>query len=133
MEYLGLKDSDKCISTPSDDFSDAQIQQIEQLGKLLSVRISSNHKTSPPLVSDDVYICTSTSVSSSSPIVLPTGCPIGKKIIVKSVGANGYVQSRYNVSFRNEQIDFRSECFKIRQKFRVYRDNVWMDDGLLTN
>ena len=93
MEYFGLKDSDKCISTPSDDFSDAQIQQIEQLGKLLSVRISSNHKTSPPLVSDDVYICTSTSVSQTSPIVLPTGCPIGKKIIVKSTGANGYVQS----------------------------------------
>ena len=93
MEYLGLKDSDKCISTPSDDFSDAQMRQIEQLGKLLSVRISSNHKTSPPLVSDDVYICSSSSVSSSSPIVLPTGCPIGKKIIIKSVGANGYVQS----------------------------------------
>ena len=98
MEYFGLKDSDKCISTPSDDFSDAQIQQIEQLGKLLSVRISSNHKTSPPLASDDVYICTSTSVSSSSPIALPTGCPIGKKIIVKSVGANGYVQSSEGIT-----------------------------------
>ena len=98
MEYFGLKNSDKCISTPSDEFSDAQIQQIEQLGKLLSVRISSNHKTSPPLSSDDVYICTSTSVSSSSPIVLPTGCPIGKKIIVKSVDANGYVQSSEGIT-----------------------------------
>lgn len=98
MEYYGLKDSDKCISTPSDDFSYAQIQQIEQLGKLLVVKISSNHKTDPPLSSDDVYICTSTSVSSSSPIVLPTGCPIGKKIIVKCVGANGYVQSTEGIT-----------------------------------
>lgn len=98
MEYLGLKDSDKCISTPSDEFSDAQMQQIEQLGKLLSVRISSNHKTDPPLSSDDVYICTSTSVSQTSPIVLPTGCPIGKKIIVKSMGANGYVQSSEGIT-----------------------------------
>ncbi len=93
MEYYGLKDSDKCISTPSDEFSDAQMQQIEQLGKLLSVRISSSHTSSPPLASDDVYICTSSSVSSTSPIVLPTGCQIGKKIIIKSMGANGYVQS----------------------------------------
>ena len=98
MEYFGLKNSDKCISTPSDEFSDAQMTQIEQLGKLLVVKISSNHKTDPPLSSDDVYICTSTSVSSSSPIVLPTGCPIGKKIIVKSVGENGYVQSTEGIT-----------------------------------
>ena len=98
MEYFGLKDSDKCISTPSDDFSDAQMQQIDQLGKLLVVKISSNHKTDPPLSSDDVYICTSTSVSSSSAIVLPTGCPIGKKMIIKSIGANGYVQSTEGIT-----------------------------------
>ena len=98
MDYLGLKDSDKCISTPSDEFSDAQMTQIEQLGKLSVVKISNNHKTDPPLSSHDVYICTSTSVSSSSPIVLPTGCPIGKKIIVKSIGANGYVQSSEGIT-----------------------------------
>lgn len=98
MEYFGLKDSDKCISTPSDEFSDAQMQQIEQLGKLSVVKISSNHKTNPPLSSDDVYICTSSSVSSTSPIVLPTGCPIGKKIIIKSMGENGYVQSTEGIT-----------------------------------
>lgn len=98
MEYFGLKNSDKCISTPSDDFTDAQMQQIEQLGKLLVVKISSDHTTNPPLSSDEVYICTSSSVSSSSPIVLPTGCPIGKKIIIKSIGANGYVQSSEGIT-----------------------------------
>ena len=61
--------------------------------KLQRVHISSNHTTDPPKSDDEVYITSSTSISTSSPIVLPTGCPVGKMIVVKSVGANGYVQS----------------------------------------
>lgn len=66
--------------------------------KLQRVHISSNHTTDPPKSDDEVYITSSTSISTSSPIVLPTGCPIGKKIIIKSVGANGYVQSSEGIT-----------------------------------
>lgn len=61
--------------------------------KLLKIHVSSNHTTDPPKAEDDVYICTSSNVSTSSPIVLPTGCPVGKVIRIKCVGATGYAQS----------------------------------------
>ena len=61
--------------------------------KLLKVHISSNHTTDPRKAEDDIYICTSSNVSTSSTIKLPTGCPVGKVIRIKCVGATGYVQS----------------------------------------
>lgn len=66
--------------------------------KLQRVHISSNHTTDPPKSDDEVYITSSTSISTSSPIVLPTGCPVGKMIVVKCVGANGYVQSTEGIT-----------------------------------
>lgn len=66
--------------------------------KLQRVHISSNHTTDPPKSDDEVYITSSTSISTSSPIVLPTGCPVGKMIVVKCVGANGYVQSSEGIT-----------------------------------
>ena len=81
MEYYGTTSTEKDLGA-----------------KLLKVHISSNHTTDPPKADDDVYICTSSNVSTSSPIVLPTGCPIGKMITVKSIGANGYVQSSEGIT-----------------------------------
>lgn len=76
MEYYGTTSTEKDLGA-----------------KLQRVHISSNHTTDPPKSDDEVYITSSTSISTSSPIVLPTGCPVGKMIVVKCVGANGYVQS----------------------------------------
>lgn len=81
MEYYGTTSTEKDLGT-----------------KLLKVHISSNHTTDPPKAEDDVYICTSSNVSTSNPIVLPTGCPVGKMITVKSIGANGYVQSTEGIT-----------------------------------
>lgn len=76
MEYYGTTSTEKDLGA-----------------KLLKIHVSSNHTTDPPKSDDEVYITSSTSISASSPIVLPTGCPVGKVIRIKCVGANGYVQS----------------------------------------
>ena len=81
MEYYGTTSTEKDLGA-----------------KLLKIHVSSNHTTDPPKAEDDVYICTSSSVSTSSTVKLPTGCPVGKKIIIKSVGANGYVQSTEGIT-----------------------------------
>lgn len=76
MEYYGTTATEKDLGT-----------------KLLKIHVSSNHTTDPPKAEDDIYICTSSNVSTSSTVKLPTGCPVGKVIRIKCVGANGYVQS----------------------------------------
>ena len=81
MEYYGTTATEKDLGT-----------------KLLKIHVSSNHTTDPPKAEDEVYITSSTSISTSSPIVLPTGCPVGKMIVVKCVGANGYVQSSEGIT-----------------------------------
>lgn len=81
MEYYGTTSTEKDLGT-----------------KLLKIHVSSNHTTDPPKSDDEVYITSSTSISTSSPIVLPTGCTVGKMIVVKCVGANGYVQSSEGIT-----------------------------------
>ena len=76
MEYYGTTSTEKDLGA-----------------KLLKIHVSSNHTTDPPKAEDDIYICTSSSVSTSSTVELPTGCPVGKVIRIKCTGANGYVQS----------------------------------------
>ena len=52
----------------------------------------------PPTATTDIYIYKgTTSLSSSTPITLPTGCDEGHKIIIKSLNGGAYVSSTQGI------------------------------------
>lgn len=86
MYNLGIKDRE---------------DHVPSLGTAKNLRITictDDQATTPPTSSTDLYIYNGkTALSSSNYITLPTGVPVGKTIMIKSLKGNLYVQSSVGI------------------------------------